>query len=195
MPGLSKGSEPPTSQRRSAPVVNASISILFEDLTSGTISFIISSLGIVVFGEIMPQSICVKHGLAVGARTILLTQLFMWLTFPLSWPISKIELKLNIYITIDRSENEDIQELAADLKIAVGAMEFAHKVASSVMTRIDAVSEFHERQLRDDYCMKRGSFFFKNRITVCLYLYNIIYINTTTTSINNLKNSFRHTVN
>ena len=36
------------------------------------------------------KAICSRHGLAVGAKTILITKFVMLLTFPLSYPTSKL---------------------------------------------------------------------------------------------------------
>lgn len=71
-------------------LVNSTLTIILDDLTTGIIAVIVSTLAIVIFGEIIPQAICSRHGLAVGAKTVWLTYIFMIATFPLSYPISKI---------------------------------------------------------------------------------------------------------
>jgi metal transporter CNNM len=71
-------------------LVNATFTILLDGLTSGLIAVVFSTLAIVIFGEITPQAICSRHGLAVGAKTIYITKAVMAITFPLSYPTSKI---------------------------------------------------------------------------------------------------------
>lgn len=36
------------------------------------------------------QAICSRHGLAVGAKTIVITKAIMVITFPMAYPVSKI---------------------------------------------------------------------------------------------------------
>lgn len=69
-------------------LVNTTLTILMDDLTTGLIAVLASTVGIVIFGEIIPQAICSRHGMAVGANTIWLTKLFMLITLPLSYPVS-----------------------------------------------------------------------------------------------------------
>lgn len=71
-------------------LVNSTFTILLDGLTSGLMAVVFSTLLIVVFGEITPQAICSRHGLAVGAKTIWVTKAVMLITFPLSYPTSKI---------------------------------------------------------------------------------------------------------
>ena len=40
-------------------------------------------------GEIIPQAICSKYGLAVGAYSAWLVRLLMYVCAPVAWPISK----------------------------------------------------------------------------------------------------------
>jgi metal transporter CNNM len=71
-------------------LVNSTTTILLDTLISGGLAVAGATLAIVIFGEIIPQAICSRHGLKVGSQTIVLTKFFMGLTFLVSFPLSKL---------------------------------------------------------------------------------------------------------
>ncbi|KAK7120958.1 hypothetical protein R3I94_020819 [Phoxinus phoxinus] len=143
-------------------LVNTTLTILLDDLIgSGLGAVAASTVGIVIFGEIVPQALCSRHGLAVGANTIVLTKFFMLLTFPLSFPISKLldvilgqeigtvynREKLVGMLKVTEPYNDLVRE---ELNIIQGALELRTKTVEDVMTplgncfmiHIDAVLDF-----------------------------------------------------
>lgn len=68
----------------------ALIAISMADLTSGVLGGIISTLLIVVLGEIVPQAACSRHGLLIGANTLWLVKFFLVIMFPIAYPISLV---------------------------------------------------------------------------------------------------------
>ena len=69
-------------------LVNSTLTILLDDLTSGLFAVMLSTAGIVIFGEIIPQAVCSRNGLAIGAKTVWVTKFIMLITFPLSYTFS-----------------------------------------------------------------------------------------------------------
>ncbi|XP_077193807.1 metal transporter CNNM4-like isoform X2 [Paroedura picta] len=143
-------------------LVNTSLTILFDSLVkANSISIVVSTLGIVLIGEIIPQAFCSRHGLAVGANTLLITRLVMLLTFPLSYPISKILDRVlgkemgTVYNREKLMEMLKVTEPYSDLmkeelNIIQGALELRSKTVEHVMTplcdcfllNIDAILDF-----------------------------------------------------
>tara|TARA_B110000305_G_C19310498_1_gene573731 strand:- start:403 stop:984 length:582 start_codon:yes stop_codon:yes gene_type:complete len=68
--------------------VNALLSILMADLTSGTTGFLMSTGVIVVFGEIIPQAACSRYALAVGAKAVPIVRVIRALFFVLAKPLA-----------------------------------------------------------------------------------------------------------
>ncbi|XP_044046597.1 metal transporter CNNM2 isoform X3 [Siniperca chuatsi] len=144
-------------------LVNTTLTILLDDIAgSGLIAVVMSTIGIVIFGEIVPQAICSRHGLAVGANTIFLTKFFMLLTFPASYPVSKLldyllgqeigtvynREKLLEMLRVTDPYNDLVKE---ELNIIQGALELRTKTVEDVMTPLrdcfmipgDAILDFN----------------------------------------------------
>lgn len=131
-------------------LVNSSLTVILEDLTSGLIAIIGSTLAIVVLGEILPQAFCARKGLAIGAKTIYLTYAFMIVTFPLSYPISCL---LDWVLGKENGHAYDRERLmefiritghhtqleADEVAIISGALKLKKIKVDQIMTRIEDV--------------------------------------------------------
>src|ERR1700753_1463893 len=60
--------------------------VLDRSLGGGWPAVLSSTVLIVIFGEIAPQSVCVRYGLPIGAFCAPLVLCLMWLLAPVAWP-------------------------------------------------------------------------------------------------------------
>ncbi|KAK2534879.1 hypothetical protein Q9233_003998 [Columba guinea] len=130
-------------------LVNTTLTIFLNDLIGSRISAIVTStIGIVIFGKIVPQVLCSHHSLAMRANTTVFTNFFMMVTFPLSYLISKLldyildqeidtlynREKLVEMLKVTEPYNDLVRE---ELNTIQGALELCTKMAEDVMTLLE----------------------------------------------------------
>mmetsp|Transcript_24166 Transcript_24166/g.37134 ORF Transcript_24166/g.37134 Transcript_24166/m.37134 type:complete len:217 (+) Transcript_24166:324-974(+) len=120
------------------------------DLTSGLTGLIVSTAIITLFGEIIPQAVCSRYALFVGAHSTWFIYIFMFVTFPISFPISaildavlgeevgNILSKNQMKRMFEMLETENVIK-SSERKIIQAALDLQEKAAKDVMTRIEDV--------------------------------------------------------
>lgn len=71
--GKQSTSHPPTP----TPTPTSEQSILLSDLLSGLAGFLVATAAIVLLGEILPQALCSRSALKMGARAVPLVRMYM----------------------------------------------------------------------------------------------------------------------
>ncbi|GFZ49498.1 Protein MAM3 [Saitozyma sp. JCM 24511] len=72
-------------------IVNESLPIFLDDVLGGGLAaVVVSTTMIVIFGEIIPQAICVRYGLAIGGVCAPLVYGLMILFAPIAYPIAML---------------------------------------------------------------------------------------------------------
>jgi len=128
-------------------LVNSTSTLILGDLLSGIYAAFGSTILIVLFGEIIPQAACSKHGLAVGANTRHIMYFFMILTSPVSFPLSKMldfVLGKEIAATYNREKLRELMRNVKDLdkkelKMIDGALDFNKRIVKDIMTPLKDV--------------------------------------------------------
>ncbi|PIA44269.1 hypothetical protein AQUCO_01700102v1 [Aquilegia coerulea] len=114
-------------------------------------AILISVTLILLFGEIIPQSVCSRHGLEIGASVTPFVRVLVWICYPIAYPISKLldlllgkghvalfrRAELKTLVNLHGNEAGKGGELTHDeTTIIAGALELTEKTARDVMTHI-----------------------------------------------------------
>jgi len=123
----------------------------------------------VIFGEIVPQSICVRFGLPIGAACAPFVLLLMWIFAPISWPIAKLldyllgedhgttykKAGLKTLVTLHKS-NGEIQDEGLnedEVSIISGVLDLKAKPVGAIMTPINDVFTLSSNAILDEDMM------------------------------------------
>ncbi|KAI8548828.1 hypothetical protein RHMOL_Rhmol07G0304500 [Rhododendron molle] len=128
-----------------------SLPIFLDKLVPAWAAILISVTLILMFGEILPQAICTRYGLKVGAYLAPLVHVLLWAFFPVAYPISKVldwmlgkghsvllrRAELKTFVNFHGNEAGKGGDLTHDeTTIIAGALELTEKTAKDAMTPI-----------------------------------------------------------
>ena len=71
-------------------IVNETLPVFLSGFGSGLSAVILSTVLIVIFGEIVPQSVCARYGLTIGAKCAPLVHVAMIVLAPIAYPTAKV---------------------------------------------------------------------------------------------------------
>ncbi|KAH7161373.1 hypothetical protein EDB81DRAFT_643634 [Dactylonectria macrodidyma] len=150
-------------------VVNESLPVVLDRTLGGGIAAVVgSTVLIVIFGEIVPQSVCVRYGLQIGGYMSKPVLALMYLTGPVSWPIAKLldwilgedhgtlykKSGLKTLVTLHKSLGELSERLNQDeVTIITAVLDLKDKPVAEVMTPMDDVFTLSEDHVLDEKTM------------------------------------------
>ncbi|KAI0296079.1 hypothetical protein B0F90DRAFT_1636896 [Multifurca ochricompacta] len=136
-------------------IVNESLPVISDPILGGGVqSVVVSTVLIVIFAEIIPQSVCTRHGLYIGAKMVPFVRVLLWTLGIFAWPIAKVleftlgshhgiiyrRAELKELIALHSSVGEYGGDLRSDTVTIIGAtLDLQEKTAIHAMTKIEDV--------------------------------------------------------
>ncbi|KAI0072388.1 DUF21-domain-containing protein, partial [Panus rudis PR-1116 ss-1] len=152
-------------------IVNETLPVIADPVLGGGVpGVIVSTVLIVIFSEIIPQSVCTRYGLAIGAHAAWFVRILILVLGIISWPVAKfMEIILGPHhgIMYRRAELKELIALHAttgslggDLKkdtvnIIGATLDLQEKVVRQAMTPIDDVFMLSIEDKLDKETLKR----------------------------------------
>nr|XP_017191344.1 DUF21 domain-containing protein At4g14240 isoform X1 [Malus domestica] len=126
--------------------------LYLDKIFNPVVAVVLSVTFVLLFGEVIPQSICSKYGLSVGANFIWLVRILMVICYPIAYPIAKVldkvlghsddlfrRAQLKALVSIHGQEAGKGGELTHDeTTIISGALDLTEKTAEEAMTPIES---------------------------------------------------------
>ncbi|CAE6430448.1 unnamed protein product [Rhizoctonia solani] len=132
-------------------IVNESLPIFLDSAIGGGVAAVaISTVMIVIFG-IIPQAVCARYGLQIGAASAPLVLGMMYIFAPIAWPIAKLldwvlgndetntykKAELKSFLQFHREGAEPLRD--DEISILNGVLSLNDKKVSEIMTPIQDV--------------------------------------------------------
>ncbi|KAI3946847.1 hypothetical protein MKW98_003410 [Papaver atlanticum] len=126
--------------------------IFLDKMFNPIVAIVLSVTFVLFFGEVIPQAICTRYGLAVGANLVWLVRILMIICTPIAYPIAKVldcvlghndalfpRAQLKALVSMHGQEAGKGGELTHDeTTIIAGALDLTEKTAEEAMTPIDS---------------------------------------------------------
>ncbi|CAN4079816.1 unnamed protein product [Withania somnifera] len=125
--------------------------LFLDELVPAWGAVLLSVTLILIFGEIIPKSLCTRYGLTIGATVSPLVRVLIWFWFPVAYPISKIldyllgkgqkalfrRAELRTLVDMHGNKAGKGGELSNhETNIIAGALQLTEKTARDAMTPI-----------------------------------------------------------
>lgn len=148
-------------------IINETLPIILDGvLPGGWQAVVVSTALIVIFGEVIPQSICVRHGLAIGAKTAPMVLVLMYLMYPIVYPTALLldfflgeshgtvykKAGLKSLVSLHQAAHEhDVDALTSDEVTIIGAvLDLKSKPVSFIMTPMQDVFTLSTDDIMDE---------------------------------------------
>jgi metal transporter CNNM len=132
--------------------------LMLDKIVPSYIAILLSVTFVLLFGEIIPQALCTKDPLGIGARFAGIVKVLMYtlyiIVWPIAWLLDRVLGDEGHHFLYTRSELYTLVGLHADAKggdlmvdetnVIQGALDMRYKTAADSMTEIESVYMVHE---------------------------------------------------